>query len=347
MGTGSPDSTGGNADRPLRGALIGFGNVAVRAHLPIWEGSDRFRIVAVVEPDSERASMAAQLLPHADVYGDTDPLFLRADIDFVDICSPSGFHEELVETACRAGLHVFCEKPLTTSPEGLGRIDAANASGRVVFTVNNWKHAPIWVKTAQLLSEGRIGSIESVSLSVLRPPNSGGGLSDWRRRRESAGGGILLDHGWHHLYVIRSMMNEVPEAVAARMKYAGDIEETVDMAIRFRSAEAHVFLTWLGTSRRNHGSIRGDRGEILIEDDHLILLTNGPAIRYQFSEALSRASHHPAWMHKVVGDFRREILDEEARGENLAEARWCSLVTHLAYQSSREGGTPIPVDGLA
>src|SRR5271169_6408493 len=120
MAAGSLNSKGGKADRPLRGALIGFGNVAVRAHLPIWEGSDLFRIVAVVEPDSERARLAAHMLPHADVYGETDPLFLRGDIDFVDICSPSGFHEELVETACRAGLHVFCEKPLTTSEGGLG-----------------------------------------------------------------------------------------------------------------------------------------------------------------------------------------------------------------------------------
>jgi predicted dehydrogenase len=347
MERGSVSSRERSAGRPLRGALIGFGNVAVQAHLPVWEGSDHFRIVAVVEPDPERATMAAQLLPQVDLYRETAPLFRREALDFVDICAPSGFHEELVETACRAGLHVFCEKPLAASMGGLGRIEAARASGRVVFTVNNWKYAPIWVKTAQLLSEGRIGSVRSISLAVLRPPNSGGGLTDWRRRREIAGGGILLDHGWHHLYVIRSIMNEVPESVCARMEYAGDIEETVDLTIRFRTAEAHVFLTWQGASRRNHGAIRGEKGEILIEDDHLILLTDAPAVRYDFPEALSRASHHPAWMHKVIGDFQREILDEEARGKNLAEAEWCSRVTHLAYQSAREGGRPMRVDGVA
>ena len=56
---------GRHGDRPLRGALIGFGNAAARAHLPAWEGNDDFRIVAVAEPDPERARLAAQLLPHA------------------------------------------------------------------------------------------------------------------------------------------------------------------------------------------------------------------------------------------------------------------------------------------
>ena len=343
---GSVSSRERNHDRPLRGALIGFGSVAVQAHLPVWERNDHFRIVAVAEPDPERARLAAQLLPHVDLYGETAPLFRRGDLDFVDICAPSGFHEELVETACRAGLHVFCEKPLATSPGGLDRIEAAHISSRVVFTVNNWKHAPIWVKTAQLLSEKRIGSIGSVSLTVIRPPNSGGGLSDWRRRPEIAGGGILLDHGWHHLYVIRSIMNAVPETVSARMEYAGGVEEMVDLSIRFHTAEAHVYLTWQGTSRRNHGTILGEKGDILIKDDHLILLTDAPAIRYDFPEALSRASHHPTWMQKVIGDFLREILDEEVRGKNLAEAKWCSRVTHLAYQSGREGSRPVRVDGL-
>jgi predicted dehydrogenase len=333
-------------DRPLRGAFIGFGNAAARAHLPAWEGNDDFRIVAVAEPDPERARLAAQLLPHADLYRETGPLFCRNDIDFVDICAPSGFHEELVKTACRAGLHVLCEKPLVTSPGGLAMIDEANALGSVVFTVNNWKHAPLWVKTFQLLSEGRIGIVRHVSLAVLRPPNSGGGLTDWRRRREIAGGGILLDHGWHHLYVIRSLMNEAPETISAGMSYAGGVEETVTLTMTFRAAQANVFLTWQGASRRNHGTIRGEKGEILIEDDHLILLTDSPAVRHDFPEALSRTSHHPEWMEEVIKGFRREIIDEEARGENLAEARWCSRVTHLAYQSSREGSRPVRSDGL-
>ena len=36
---------------PLRGAIIGFGNVAERGHLPAWLARDDMEIVAVAEPD--------------------------------------------------------------------------------------------------------------------------------------------------------------------------------------------------------------------------------------------------------------------------------------------------------
>jgi predicted dehydrogenase len=334
--------------RVLRGALIGFGNAALHAHLPAWHHIEQFRIDAVVEPDPERARLARELIPGASVYADIEPALAPGDLDFVDICTPSYSHAGLVEKALSAGLHVLCEKPLVTSFESLKRIEAARPSGCVLFTVNNWKHAPLWVKTQELLSEKGLGSIESISLAVLRPPNSGGGVLDWRRRAETAGGGILLDHGWHQLYLIRSVVTEAPLYVSAKMDYAGKIEETVDLSIRFHVGEARLHLTWRAPSRQNRGEIAGKNGRILINDDHLVALTGGsPEARHDFPEPLSGGSHHPAWMGKVVENFRREIIDETIRGANLAEARWCARLIHCAYQSSREGSRDVRVDDLA
>jgi predicted dehydrogenase len=333
--------------RPLRGALIGFGNVAVNAHLPIWQTNEFFRIDAVVEPIPERARLARSLLPEASVYANEELLFARNDLDFVDICTPSALHADVAERACRAGLHVFCEKPLVTSLESLYRIEVANSSRRVLFTVNNWKHAPLWAKALELLSENSIGAVRSLSLTALRPPNAGGGLSDWRRRADMAGGGILLDHGWHHLYMIRNIIRGTPRTVSARMEYTEEIEETVNLLIRFETAEAVLHLTWQASDRRNYGTIEGSRGKILINDDHIILFIGEEApVRHNFPEALSRGSHHSAWMEKVVEEFRREIQDEGAAGINLAEARWCARLTHLAYQSGREGSRVVPVGDL-
>lgn len=332
---------------PLKGAIIGFGNVAANAHLPVWRKNDFFRIDAVVEPRPERARLAKSLLPEASVYADEEPLFARNDFDFVDICTPSALHGDLAERACRAGLHVFCEKPLVTSLESFEKIEAANSSRRVLFTVNNWKHAPLWAKALELLSENSIGEVRSLSLTALRPPNAGGGLSDWRRRADMAGGGILLDHGWHHLYMIRNIIKGTPQSVSARMEYAGGIEETVNLSIHFEEAEVLLHLTWRASDRRNYGTIEGSRGKILINDDHIILFAEEEApVRHNFPEALSHSSHHSAWMERVVEDFRREIQDEGAAGINLAEARWCACLTDLAYRSGREGSRVVPVGHL-
>jgi predicted dehydrogenase len=326
---------------PLRGALIGFGNVAVHAHLPMWQKSSHFRIEAVVEPDPERARVARALLPEMPIYSEFESLVGGKDLDFVDICAPPCFHRDLVRKACTSGLHVFCEKPLVTSVEGLDSIlQAADQFERVIFTVNNWKHAPLWTQTLNLIREGRLGTIRSISLAVLRPPQSGGGVSDWRRCAEIAGGGILLDHGWHHLYLILSILRETPLSVSARMAYSEKngplLEETVDLMMRFPSAEAQLHLTWRASCRQNYGTIKGDKGTLFINDDHFTLSTSGgQSARYDFPEPLSQGSQHPEWMIPVMEDFRREILHGDVRGNNLRESSLCTRLTHLAYRSYR------------
>ncbi len=331
---------------PLRGAILGFGNVAEHAHLPVWQNHRHFEIEAVLEPDPVRAQRAKALLPEARIYSDIDPLLAGNDLDFVGVCTPPCFHADLTVKACQAGLHVFCEKPLVTSLDRLHWIEqAAEESERLIFTVNNWKYAPLWAEASHLIRENRIGAVQSISLTVLRPSGSGGGVSDWRKRPEISGGGILLDHGWHHLYLIFSILKELPLAVSARMDYSQtNVEETADLLIQFRRAEARMHLTWQAECRRNFGEIRGDAGTLLLNDDHMVLRPEGvPERRYDFPQALSAGSHHPEWMKPVVEAFRREIMYAQMRGTNWVEGKWCAQALHLAYQSQRKGSCPIKV----
>jgi predicted dehydrogenase len=338
--------------RPLRGAIIGFGNVAENAHLPVWQRNPHFCIKAVVEPDPGRARKAQELLPAARVFQSVEGIFCGNGFDFVDICTPPRFHEDLVLASCRSGLHVFCEKPLTTSLRNLARIqEAASGSKRVVFTVNNWKHAPLWVKTCELIQENRIGPVRSISMNVLRESSSGGGSSNWRSDPGLACGGITIDHGWHNLYLILSMVREAPLSIQARMEPfpggSSGLEETVELIIRFPLAEARLYLTWRAPCRRNFGTVEGECGTLSIDDDHILLVSKGsPPVRFEFPQALSAGSHHPEWMDRVVEEFSQEIADTRRRGANLMEAHRCIQLIELAYLSSREASCPMELRGL-
>jgi predicted dehydrogenase len=344
----SPSSNGSS----LRGAIIGFGNAAVNAHLAGWRNNNYFRIDAVVETQPERVALARELLPKARIYTNMEDLLAEKGLDFVDVCTPPCYHDELVLTACRAGLHVFCEKPIAISPHGLEQIyEASRESDRVVFTVNNWKYAPIWLKAAELIRENRIGAIRSISMNVLRRPGSGGGLSDWRRCLEQASGGILIDHGWHNLYLVLTLIREDPLSIAARMKCAPGngsfLEEVVDLELGFREAAVRLYLTWRAGRRANFGIITGENGTLHMNDDHLILdCRQSSPLRFDFKETLSAGSHHPEWMDPVVHHFRREIADPEYRGSNLAEAMRCAKLIQLAYRSYREACIPMSVGEL-
>jgi len=335
---------------PLRGALVGFGNVALHAHLPAWRKSRHFRMDAVVEPLPERVGLIKELLPKARIYPDLDHLLEEGLVDFVDICTPSCFHAELMLRACRSGFHVFCEKPLFSSVADLRHIEeAASRLQRTLFIVNNWKYAPLWSKTLELIHEGYIGAVRSVYLEVLRTPDSGGGLSNWRQCAQSAGGGILLDHGWHAFYLVLAMMKERPLSLSACMSYPEgkgiDLEDTVDLVMHFPGAEARVHLTWRAGCRRNHGTILGDRGRLSIRDDHIILegAAGHETVRYDFPEPLSKGSHHPLWMEPVVENFYREVAEDKVRGDNFQEGKWCAHLTDLSYRSQMSGSCLVEV----
>lgn len=339
--------------KPLRGALVGFGNVAIRAHLPIWRDNPDFRIEAVIEPHPDRARLVADYLPEIPVYPGLEALQGKSSIDFVDICTPPGMHAETILGACRGGLHVFCEKPLVTAWEDFERVClACRASGTVVFSVNNWKYAPLWDRTLTLVREGHLGRIRSVSLEVQRTTSSGGGASDWRGRPEIAGGGILLDHGWHNLYLIAALIGQYPESISVKMglgtRGAKEVEDEVDLGICYPGAEAKLSLTWRADARKNLGKIQGERGALLINDDHLLLMPHGAASgRFDFAEALSAGSHHLEWMRPVRDAFLREITDRTVRGTNLKEAGFCARIVDLAYRAHGAGlqnaKVPIPI----
>ncbi|MBF0495650.1 MAG: hypothetical protein HQK58_03595 [Deltaproteobacteria bacterium] len=124
------------------------------------------------------------------------------------------------------------------------------------------------------------------------------------------------------------------------------LEETVNLRLRFPRAEAQLHLTWRASCRRNFGQIVGTQGTISINDDHLMLSRHDAApVRYDFSEALSQGSQHLEWMKPVIEGFWQEVCDAGIRGANLDEARWCALLTSLAYQSYKEGSRPIPIIG--
>lgn len=334
--------------RKLKGALIGFGNVAANAHVAGFEKSGRFEIPAIVEPCSKRAAEAEKRLPGARIFSTLNALLGKCEVDFVDICTPPCCHLEAVTVSLAAGLHVLCEKPLVTAVSELDEIlTCLEKSQKTVYTVNNWKYAPIWIKVFEIIHGGAIGRIRSVELHVLRMQNSGGGATNWRKCPRTAGGGIMVDHGWHHLYILLSLMGGMPDSVSAKMNFAQNstmIDETAEVEMLFGDAAAALSLTWQADRRRNFGVITGDRGQLLLNDDHIVLQVSGQeGVKTCFDEPLSAGSHHPEWMMPVMDGFYRCIESGDVLNENLKEAVNCVKLIELSYQSHRSGSLQMTV----
>jgi predicted dehydrogenase len=338
--------------RPLRGAILGFGNVAEQGHLEAWRAREDVELIAVAEPDASRRAHAAALLPGIACYEDPGELLRRERVDFVDIAAPPALHASLIGAAAAAGAHVLCEKPLVVSLEELTRVrDAVARAGVTLFTVHNWTYSEPFRRVRALLDAGAVGPLASVAIEVLRDGCAAAAGAGWRTRGALAGGGILVDHGWHTFYLVLGLARERPRSIRARLErrryVAADVEDTADCTIAFPTVTARIELTWAGRERRTHWQLRGGAGEIEVEDDRISVRRGGRTETFACAESLSEGSHHPEWFGAVIDAFRREIDEPGARGANLAEAEQCLRLLAGAYASAADAGRVRPLRAAA
>jgi predicted dehydrogenase len=335
--------------KKYRGAIVGFGRVAELGHLPGFRLAPNFEIVAVVDPSEERRAQVAAALPGARAYADfATAAEAEAKLDFVDVATPPGFHAHAVSQALARGLHVLCEKPLAVDLAQAAELSrAARRSGRALFTVHNWKYAPLMRRLHGLLRAGAVGELGEIEWQVLRPsPPQGATDAGWRLDPAQAGGGILMDHGWHACYLMLFLSGRVPRSIVARLgtTLGVGVEDTVECEVDFGTLRARIELSWGGAERRTAGWARGPLGDVRFTDDRLTVAVGGKAPEEtRFAPALSASSYHPEWFPALLEDFRAEMQHPQHRGRNLGEAMRVAEMIGAAYRS---GGHTVPLGGF-
>jgi predicted dehydrogenase len=328
----------------LRGALIGFGSVAAKGHLPGWQSLNHVSIVAATDVLASRREAFLDACPNGRWYDSVDDLLADQTLDFVDICTPPSSHAPLIKQALQADLHILCEKPLVTRLADAQSLAAASRSaGRVVYTVHNWLKAPICMKISSLIATGAIGSARSIYWRTSRTQPAITVTSEagpnWRFDPVRAGGGILFDHGWHALYCIAHWAG-APRGISAvlekRRFHELPLEDTATVDLDLNSGTGHIYLTWAGEERSNYIEIEGEQGFINVANELVFLKTNSREYQWSCPPALSQGSHHPDWFIGVAEDFRLAMTGSDTR--NLDEAVLCAQLIDLAQQSNVAGG---------
>ena len=154
---------------PLRLGVIGLGAVAQAVHLPLLlKHPDLFAPTALCDLSSSTcARIADRLGIDRTQRFDSAAKLLESDrLDAVAILS-SGSHGELAAAAARAGLAVFCEKPLAYT---LAEIDAlADVEPRLLLGYMKL-YDPAVERARELLADRP--SPRSIEVTVLHPPDA-------------------------------------------------------------------------------------------------------------------------------------------------------------------------------
>ena len=337
----------------LRGALIGFGGVAEQGHLPGYLRDPRFEICAAVDPDQaarERVARASgqRIRP----YSSLAACLSSERLDFVDIAVPPSEHLEAIERATGAGLHVLVEKPLALTFEEALRVERAARRGEVALTVvHNWHHAPAFRAAREALDGGAIGAPDEVEFVTERTEPAGGGAQSWRLDAKIAGGGILVDHGWHQLYLARALLGgRDPRSVRAtterRRWRACSVEDTAQVQVCYRGgARAVLRLTWAAPRRRTLVTIRGESGVLRVEDGGVVVAVRGEPERPWPSERdAPDDSYHASWFPGVLDAFADAVREPASAAANQREALLCQAVIDAAYRSAERSGVEVAVE---
>jgi myo-inositol 2-dehydrogenase/D-chiro-inositol 1-dehydrogenase len=146
-------------DRELRVGIVGVGLMGADHADRIARRLANARLVAVSDPDTDRAQAVAGQYKGVRAIGDVFDLVADDEVDAVVIASPGSVHEEQVLACLEAGKHTLCEKPLTTdSASSLRLVRAERDRGKSLVQLGFMRRFdPEYVRLKELLSSGRLG----------------------------------------------------------------------------------------------------------------------------------------------------------------------------------------------
>ena len=156
------------SERPdLRVGVLGCGMISAD-HLRAWGSCSGGRVVAVCDPERERAQSRAAEFGIGRVYTSPQQMLDSETLDAVDIITPRETHADLVRLAARHGVHALCEKPLCPSYAEAAALveDVGTAIG--VMVNENWRYRAYFLKIMQWLSQGRLGTLTQARMALWR-----------------------------------------------------------------------------------------------------------------------------------------------------------------------------------
>jgi predicted dehydrogenase len=205
------DSTGGR----IRLGMVGGGQGAFigAVHRIAARIDGQFELVAGAlssEPARAKASALELGIAAERSYGSFEEM-ARAEaerpdgIEAVSIVTPNHVHAPAAHAFLEAGIHVICDKPMTTTvAEAQGLVDLVEKSGKVFVLTHNYTGYPMMRQARVMIAKGELGDIRVVQAEypqdwlTERAELSGSKQAEWRTDpKRSGAGGSIGDIGTH------------------------------------------------------------------------------------------------------------------------------------------------------
>ena len=213
---------------------------------------DRYTLVAGAlssTPDAARRSGLAIGLAPERIYADYGAMAraesARADgIEAVSIVTPNHLHAPMARAFLEAGIHVICDKPVTTtSADARMLLDLANERGLVFAVTHNYSAYAMVRHAQQMVRAGELGEVRVVQVQYaqdwLAAPieQEGQKQAAWRTDPARSGGGAIGDIGTHAWQLADAIVGQPLESLAAELSSfvpGRAVDDNVQVLLRYR-----------------------------------------------------------------------------------------------------------------
>ncbi|MFL6008408.1 MAG: Gfo/Idh/MocA family protein [Rubrobacteraceae bacterium] len=207
----------------VRVGMVSFAHVHAPAYAAVLRNLDEADFVGIADVDQDRGKEAAERFG-VRYFEDAASLFRV--VDAVVVCSENSNHARDVIPALHDGVHVLCEKPISTTVEdALAIIDASETSGSQFRTAFPVRYLPSVVRAREIVRGGSLGRVLAVN-GANRGTIPGGWFLD-----PEIAGGALIDHTVHVADLLRWMLDAEVKSVYAEIGSFFGAEGTDDAAI--------------------------------------------------------------------------------------------------------------------
>tara|TARA_B100000676_G_scaffold295531_1_gene334852 strand:- start:338 stop:1336 length:999 start_codon:yes stop_codon:yes gene_type:complete len=153
----------------IKAAVVGVGNIG-SIHADIYSTLESIDLTAVCDTDKEKADKAASKF-NCKAFYSVESLLAEMPMEIASVCTKGeengGDHYIPTIQLLDAGIHVLGEKPISNNIEHARSMQKRAEEKRVRYGINlNHRFTPSAVKAKEWITNGRIGSIHMIDLTM-------------------------------------------------------------------------------------------------------------------------------------------------------------------------------------
>lgn len=257
--------------KKVRVGVIGFGRMGL-THFSIINSHPAVEMTAIADTSSMMLNLVKKYLTQVKLFTDYKDLLNSGLVDAVIVCTPSVMHFDVCKMAADKNIHVFCEKPFTTSPQQARELADMFEQKELVNQVGYvYRFDVVFNKVKELLSERLIGKVThtnaqflSATISKMQPEKG------WRSKREN-GGGATYEMGSHVIDLMEYLFGKPSKIIGTLMNqvYSEAVEDISEAQMIYEGGmSANIHVNWSDYTYRKPMlklDIHGTRGKILAD----------------------------------------------------------------------------------